>query len=108
MGLDVYAGTLTRYYAGAWETVVQKYAREEGVAVEILRAHDPPDAISDLTEIERIVVAWRDGLNRALASHLSEPLDWAEGIGATYFSDKPAWDGYSALMLWARTSIGFR
>ena len=28
MGLDIYAGTLTRYYSHNWKTVVQQWAEE--------------------------------------------------------------------------------
>ena len=37
MGLDVYVGSFTRYYAGDWKTVVQRYGREEGLKVEVVR-----------------------------------------------------------------------
>ena len=30
MGLDIYAGTLTRYYAGNWKNVVQMWAEANG------------------------------------------------------------------------------
>ena len=30
MGLDIYAGTLTRYYSHNWKTVVQQWAEENG------------------------------------------------------------------------------
>ena len=30
MGLDIYAGTLTRYYSYNWKTVVQQWAEENG------------------------------------------------------------------------------
>lgn len=32
MGLDIYAGTLTRYYAHNWKTIVQQWAEENGYA----------------------------------------------------------------------------
>ena len=32
MGLDIYAGTLTRYYSHNWKTVVQQWAEENGYA----------------------------------------------------------------------------
>ena len=37
----------------------------------------------------------------ALASDLSAPLEWDECQSSKYFTDKPAWDGYAALILWA-------
>ena len=30
MGLDIYAGTLTRYYSHNWKTAVQQWAEENG------------------------------------------------------------------------------
>ena len=30
MGLDIYAGTLTRYYSHNWKTIVQQWAEENG------------------------------------------------------------------------------
>ena len=30
MGLDIYAGTLTRYYSHNWKTVVQQWVEENG------------------------------------------------------------------------------
>ena len=30
MGLDIYAGTLTRYFSHNWKTVVQQWAEENG------------------------------------------------------------------------------
>ena len=30
MGLDIYAGTLTRYYSHNWKTSVQQWAEENG------------------------------------------------------------------------------
>ena len=30
MGMDLYAGTLTRYYAHNWKTVGQQWAEENG------------------------------------------------------------------------------
>lgn len=30
MGLDIYAGTLTRYYSRNWKNMVQKFSKENG------------------------------------------------------------------------------
>ena len=38
MGLDIYAGTLTRYYSHNWKTVVQQWAEENGY---IFQPHHP-------------------------------------------------------------------
>jgi hypothetical protein len=102
MGLDVYVGTLTRYYSRDWETAVQRAARESGLKIEIARERpDAEDAVTDPADVESAIVAWRQGLSNGLAKHLSAPLHWPEGMGPPYFTDKPAWDCYSALLVWA-------
>ncbi len=101
MGLDIYVGSLTRYYAGDWELVSQKLAHEMGIPVQVVRQNDPSDAIRDPDQIRPIVIAWRDGLSASLADHGVPPLDWDEGPTAPYFTDKPTWDCYSDLILWA-------
>jgi hypothetical protein len=100
LGLDVYVGTLTRYYAHDWESVVQRAAREMGLALQIDCA-DASETPAEPTEIEPLILAWRDGLNASLAAHVPSPVVWREGMAPPYFTDKPAWDCYSALLVWA-------
>ena len=101
MGLDVYVGSLTRYYARDWETVIQKHARETGMALNVVRLNEPEDAITDPHVIRAAVLTWRINLSSALGDNISEPLDWDESAESPYFTDKPAWDCYSSLILWA-------
>ena len=101
MGLDIYAGSLTRYYARAWETIVQRHARETGMELRVIRANEPDDAITDPDEIRAAVLDWRDQLNAGLGEHLQAPLHWDESAQSPYFTDKPAWDCWGALQLWA-------
>ncbi len=101
MGLDVYVGSLTRYYSRDWETVVQQAARQGGFPVHVVRAQDEADAVTDPDAIRGAVVGWRQQLSEALAESLTQPLDWREDADAPYFTDKPAWDCYSGLLLWA-------
>jgi len=104
MGLDVYVGPLTRYYAGNWETIlVQQVTQGSGVPVEIflpkqgwfrllyrLRFRGPVAG--------RTVRHWRNRLRRELDI---ADLDWNEDPDVEYATDKPAWDCYGALVLWA-------
>lgn len=100
MGLDVYVGTLTRYYARQWETIVQRTGREQGFAVEVQRQH-VNDAVTDPADLEPVLISWRDTLSDALSTHLSGPLRWDEGMGPEYFTDRPGWDCYGSLLVWA-------
>ncbi|HEY7064501.1 MAG TPA: hypothetical protein VII06_23700 [Chloroflexota bacterium] len=40
MGLDVYVGTLTRYYRRDWSTVVQQWGAAHGVPVQVVRPNE--------------------------------------------------------------------
>jgi hypothetical protein len=101
VGLDVYVGTLTRYYAGEWQTTTQQAARDMGVPVTVVRQNSSPDAVTDPLVIEHAVNRWREALNAGLQSDLKAPLAWNEGVAPPYFTDKPEWDRYSALLVWA-------
>jgi hypothetical protein len=108
MGLDVYVGSLTRYYLGAWETIVPQAGRERGFQVSIERPFAPkqnwferfvdrfrPKGTAAAT---RAVRRWQ----RQVARELRVPnLEWNEDREAEYETDKPAWDCYGALVLWA-------
>jgi hypothetical protein len=93
VGLDVYVGSLTRYYAESSADVVERIARHQGMTVS-----DGQDAEE---VIRAAVVGWRDGLSRWLAARLDGPLDWDESGPAPCFTDKPGWDGYGGTLLLA-------
>ena len=107
MGLDVYAGTLTRYYLRDWETVVQQYARENGLQVKIVGPdgeHKRVDDAASRAQTTELVTLWKSMLVDGLKQHLQEPFDWSEDNQQPYFTDKPDWDGYASLVLAAAYS----
>ena len=88
MSLDVYVGSLTRYYVGNWQSVGDKTAQ-------------PGKIKKDCERIGKAVLAWREVLGRSLAPHLGEPLGWDESEAAPWFTARPGWDGFGSLVLWA-------
>jgi hypothetical protein len=99
MALDVYVGSLTRYYAGEWENVAESAARERGMPYRIAGPE-----VDDDTESERIrpaILAWRVSLSQSLGARLTTALDWVEDPQAPYFTGRPGWDGFGSLVLWA-------
>jgi hypothetical protein len=95
MGLDVYVGSLTRYYTGGWETVVQQWGREHGVEVMVVRPDQGSGRLSSLwgrlfkrngsssEEKTRVaVIRWRGELGRALGGDAGRAVDWDESAAA--------------------------
>lgn len=98
MGLDLYVGSLTRYTSGDWLTIVQQAGLANGVDVQVVHAQpEPPDAVSDPRLIRDAVEEWRQGLGAGLGVD----CDWPETVDSPYWTDKPDWDGYGAVMLMA-------
>jgi hypothetical protein len=100
MALDVYVGSLTRYYAGAWENLVEKTLRERG-APPAVRSARPADESKSVDRIRARVIAWRAALAKALGDRFSGPLEWDETEAAPWFTHRPGWDGFGSLVLWA-------
>src|SRR5687767_5829015 len=105
MGLDVYVGPLSRYYTGQWETIVQQYGRETGMQVQVVRPAQPSkglfgrllDRIRPAPNVHREVARWQVELSRLVGTTVT----WDDSEDREYFTDKPAWDCYGALLLWA-------
>jgi len=103
MGLDIYAGTLTRYYAQNWKTVSQQWAEEHGWSFQRITPGGEP--ISDEgrpspAEIQADVENWRDQILVALTRPDQEPyIPWMEDNEKPYFTDKPDWDAWGAMLL---------
>lgn len=96
MGLDVYVGSLTRYTFGGWLTIVQQAGLASGMEVQIVRSEpDPDDLVTDPDEIHDAVLEWRS----RLGAGLGVPTDWVEEVDSPYWTDKPDWDGYGAVVL---------
>ncbi len=81
--------------------MVQTHGREQGLDVQVIRGNAPADAMTNPAEIRPAVLFWRDQLSQSLGSDIDGSLDWDETDAAPYFTDKPAWDCYSSLLLWA-------
>lgn len=81
MALDVYVGSLTRYYGDADNQTAAFAKRPE--------------------YLNSAVLAWRAALSERLGENIPAPLDWDETPGAAHFAGRPGWDGWAALVLWA-------
>ena len=68
MGLDIYAGTLTRYYSHNWKTVVQQWAEENGYSFNRITPDGEPADDEELspTDVQAAVENWRGQILGAL------------------------------------------
>lgn len=111
MGLDVYAGALSRYYLREWETEVEEMLRQNptfsknGVVLpsEDLRVVEVKAATPVFEHLEwpaavAALESWRDGLAAALEN---SSVDWSEAEDTPYLTRKITWEGFTALTLWA-------
>jgi hypothetical protein len=64
MGLDVYVGSLTRYYRRDWETFIQQAGRETGMTVQMVYLNEPDtdDEILSEEETRAAILEWRSSL----------------------------------------------
>ena len=101
MGLDIYVGSLTRYFSGDWETADAKQGDALRLDDEDEDETDDDDDETDPADVRQEVLEWRLGLNAALREHLKTPLDWNEDPDSPYFTDTPSGDCFGSLLLWA-------
>lgn len=105
MGLDIYAGTLTRYYAHNWKTITQQWAEENGLVFhQITPEGDQVDDGEEMTpaEIQDEMENWRDQILAAITQPDQEPYTpWPEDNEKPYYTDKPDWDAFGAMLLTA-------
>jgi hypothetical protein len=101
MSFDVYVGTFTRYITGDWENAGQQDAREQGIPYQLIRADETEEAPPPTEDVRAAVESWLDGINQGLKNHLPSPLDWDESERSPYFTERPGWAAYAALLLHA-------
>ena len=70
MGLDIYAGTLTRYYSHNWKTAVQQWAEENGYSFNRItpdgKSADDGEKLTP-DEVQAVVENWRDQILAAIS-----------------------------------------
>lgn len=101
VGLDLYAGTLTRYYSGQWLTTVQRVAQEVGMPCEIVYASGRPPWLQP-EEASSAVRAFCHALSTRWGARFKcfeQPPSWNERADAPYQTEKPDHDGIRSLVM---------
>ena len=107
MGMDIYAGTFVRYYAKNWKTKSQQFCEENGIAYSVIRAN--PEEHEKQASPEKItegVHYWQNKMNDMLESHGIQRFElWEENNEKDYYTDKPDWDAFGALLLMVSAKV---
>lgn len=108
MGMDVYAGTFTRYYARNWKTATQKFCEENGIAYQQFGVHADiaPEDRASVEEIEESVNAWIDHVVGGLKGlGIEKAQVWRDDNDKPYYTDKPDWGAFGALLIYAAAKL---
>jgi hypothetical protein len=99
VALDLYAGSLTRYFVGDWLSAVAQAAMVSGAALRVVDAlgRDREAIVVDPDVVHAAVLDWRAGLAQSLGVELA----WAEDGAAPYETDTLTWEGHGAVLLLA-------
>ena len=98
MGLDIYAGTLTRYYIRNWKTITQQFSEQYGFNYKVIRQSEDGqrEQTARAEDVYNIVCQWKNRIE----NYIGSGGKWAEDYDKTpYYTDKPDWDAYNALRL---------
>ena len=87
MGLDLYAGTFTRYYTRNWKTVVEAWAEANGVDFKRTEAEDEEKLSPE--EVQEIVCAWRDEMLQAVTPENQLPETRASTRRPNFTTTRP-------------------
>ncbi len=105
MGLDIYAGTLTRYYAQNWKTAAQQWAEANGFSYSrIIPQGESERAEETLNpeEIQEAMKNWQSQILAAISPKEGPSYEpWTEDNETPYYTEKPDWDAFGALLLYA-------
>ena len=104
MGLDIYAGTYTRYYARNWKTVNQQFCEANGYEYHQIRADNSPPPPAE--EVMAAVSNWEEQLVTVLKnSGVPSAESWEENNEKPYYTSKPDWDALNALLLYTASRL---
>ncbi len=102
MIVDLFVGTLTRYYSEQWQN-----GRTRSGSDSPFSSPKDKNAVSDPVELQGIVAQWREDTSNKLKEHLTEPLAWQEGMLPPYQVGDVGFHGYGGVILLAAyTSTG--
>ena len=93
MGLDIYAGTLTRYISGNWKTQLQQYAEANGHGYTKVTPDDEEEGNKNSPEeICKFVSKWRDQVVGVIEKDMQKPKSFFSLFKKKEKISLPVWE----------------
>ena len=108
MGLDIYAGTLTRYYSHDWKTTIRRFAEDHGKSYSRVGPDGSEYDIGprDPERFRDDVAGWMDYILESLERDGGGVYGrWNDDDACPYYTGWPDWDGFGALLMVTACSI---
>jgi len=96
MNVDLFVGTLTRYYSEQWENAATRAGRRSPFGP---HKHKGGQAVTDPVDLQGVIAQWLEEATFKLKEHLKEPLAWKEGMLQPHFVGELGMAGYGGAML---------
>lgn len=80
---------------------VVTYVSEQGEVIEATEVKTHRRLILPASKASEVVAAWIAGMGNFMKDKLRNPWVWVDDVDGPYFTDKPGWEPFQALQLWA-------
>ena len=100
MLIELYLGTLTRYYSEQWQNGHTRSGHPSPFS-----GPSNPGRVNDPVELQGIIAGWLEEASLKLKDHLPEPLTWREGMQEDWEVANLGFDGFGGAMLLAAYSV---
>lgn len=96
MNVDLFVGTLTRYYSADWQNGRTRAGEPTPFGSKKSRM-----SVTDPVELQGMIAGWLEEASFKLKQHLKEPLMWKEGMLPPHFVGEMGVAGYGGAILLA-------
>jgi hypothetical protein len=100
MLIELYLGTLTRYYSEQWQNGHTRNGHPSPFS-----GQPKPNRVNDPVELQGVIAGWLEDATNKLRPHLAEPLSWREGMNEECEVASLGFDGYGGAMLLAAYTV---
>ncbi len=100
MLIELYVGTLTRYYSEQWQNGNTRAGK-----LTPFTGDRSSHSVSDPVELQGIIAEWLEKASLKLKEHLKEPLSWREGMSPDFSVAEIGFQGYGGLIMLAAYTV---